>query len=118
MKRQYLILIVLAILTLACMEATTALPTPAKVAPTLTKSVKTVLASPSPMPTGTKNVVCLTLRGAVTVRNEDGRAVGWLEAGAPVCVVPGVKHGRLQLADGTANTILAACVYGPQKDCK
>ena len=118
MKRKTLILAVLAILTLACMEVTTALPTPTKAAPTPTKSAKTVLASPSPAPTGTQNMVCLTLRGAVTVRNADGRAVGWLEAGAPVCVVPGVKHGRLQLADGTANTILAACVYGPQKDCK
>ena len=117
MKRQHLILAVLASLTLACMESTAALPTPAKVAPTLTKSVKTVLASPSPMPTGTKNVVCLTLRGAVTVRNEDGLAVGWLDAGTPVCVNPGVKQGRLQLADGKG-TILAACVYGPTERCK
>ena len=66
----------------------------------------------------TQNVVCLALRGAVAVRNEDGRAVGWLEAGTPVCVVPERIGDRLQLADGTANTILAACVYGPQKDCK
>ena len=117
MKRKTLILAVLAILTLACMEVTTALPTPAKMLPTLTKSVKTALASPSPVPTGTKNIICLALRGAVTVRNEDGRAVGWLDAGAPVCVLPGVKQGRLQLADGKG-TILAACVYGPQKDCK
>ena len=118
MKRKYLILAVLAILTLACMEATTALPTPTKAAPTRTKSVKTVLANPSPAPTGAENMVCLTLRGAVTVRNADGRAVGWLEAGTPVCVVPERIGDRLQLADGTANTILAACVYGPQKDCK
>ena len=117
MKRQHLILAALAILTLACMEATTALPTPTKAAPTRTKSVKTVLANPSPAPTGTKNMACLTLRGAVTVRNADGRAVGWLDAGAPVCVVPGVKQGRLQLADGKG-TILAACVYGPERDCK
>ena len=66
----------------------------------------------------TASVVCVALRGAVTVRNADGRAVGWLEAGTPVCVNPGVKQGRLQLADGTANTILAACVYVPQKGCK
>ena len=117
MKRKTLILAVLAILTLACMEVTTALPTPTKAAPTPTKSAKTVLASPSPAPTGTQNMVCLTLRGAVTVRNADGRAVGWLEAGAPVCVVPGVKQGRLQLADGKG-TILAACVYGPTERCK
>ena len=117
MKRKYLILAVLAILTLACMEATTALPTPTKAAPTRTKSVKTVLANSSPAPTGAENMVCLTLRGAVTVRNADGRAVGWLEAGTPVCVFPGVKQGRLQMADGTG-TILAACVLGPRKDCK
>ena len=117
MKRKTLILAVLAILTLACMEATTALPTPAKVAPTLTKSVKTVLASHSPAPTGTQNIACLTLRGAVTVRNEDGLAVGWLDAGTPVCVFPDSTANRLQLADGEG-TILAACVYGPQKDCK
>ena len=77
-------------------------------------AVNTPFATPEP----TANVVCTALRGAVTIRNADGRAVGWLEAGTPVCVVPGVKQGRLQLADGTANTILAACVYGPQKDCK
>ena len=117
MKRQHVILAVLAILTLACMEAATALPTPVRAVPTRTKSVKAVLASPSPAPTGTQNIVCLTLRGAVTIRNADGRAVGWLEANTPVCVVPGVKQGRLQLADGKG-TILAACVYGPQKDCK
>ena len=72
----------------------------------------------TPFATPTANVVCVALRGAVTVRNEDGRAVGWLEAGTPVCVVPERIGDRLQLADGTANTILAACVYGPQKDCK
>ena len=117
MKRQHLILVVLAILTLACMEATTALPTPTRAVPTLTKSVRTVLASPSPAPTGTQNIFCLTLRGAVTIRNADGRAVGWLEAGTPVCVVPERIGDRLQLADGKG-TILAACVYGPTERCK
>ena len=77
-------------------------------------TMQTTFATPEP----TANVVCTALRGAVTIRNADGLAVGWLETGAPVCVVPGVKQGRLQLADGTVNTILAACVYGPQKDCK
>ena len=76
-------------------------------------AANTPFATPQP----TANVVCTALRGAVTIRNADGRAVGWLEAGTPVCVVPGVKQGRLQLADGKG-TILAACVYGPQKDCK
>ena len=84
------------------------------IANAITPTPQTPFATPEP----TANVVCTALRGAVTIRNADGRAVGWLEAGTPVCVVPGVKQGRLQLADGTANTILAACVYGPQKDCK
>ena len=65
----------------------------------------------------TANVICTALRGAVTVRDADGRAVTWLAANTPVCVLPGVKQGRLQMADGTG-TILAACVLGPQKDCK
>lgn len=82
--------------------------------PITATAANTPFATPEP----TANVVCIALRGAVTVRNEDGRAAGWLDAGMPVCVLPGVKQGRLQLADGTANTILAACVYGPQKDCK
>ena len=84
------------------------------IANALTPTPQTRIATSEP----TASVVCTALRGAVTVRNADGRAVGWLEAGTPVCVIPGVKQGRLQLADGTANTILAACVYGPQKDCK
>ena len=71
----------------------------------------------TPFATPTANVVCVALRGAVTVRNEDGRAVDWLDAGTPVCVNPGVKQGRLQLADGKG-TILAACVYGPTERCK
>ena len=65
----------------------------------------------------TANVICTALRGAVTVRDADGRAVTWLAANTPVCVLPGVKQGRLQMADGTG-TILAACVLGPRKDCK
>ena len=65
----------------------------------------------------TANVVCTALRGAVTIRNADGRAVGWLYANTPVCVLPEVKQGRLQLADGKG-TILAACVYGPTERCK
>ena len=84
------------------------------IANVLTPTPQTTFATPEP----TANVVCTALRGAVTIRNADGRAVGWLEAGAPVCVVPERIGDRLQLADGTANTILAACVYGPQKDCK
>ena len=84
------------------------------IANAITPTPQTPFATPEP----TANVVCVALRGAVTIRNADGRAVGWLEAGAPVCVVPGVKQGRLQLADGTANTILAACVYGPTERCK
>ena len=83
------------------------------IANALPPTLQTPFATPEP----TANVVCTALRGAVTIRNADGRAVGWLEAGTPVCVVPGVKQGRLQLADGKG-TILAACVYGPQKDCK
>ena len=78
----------------------------------------TATAANTPFATPTANVVCVALRGAVTVRNEDGQAVDWLGAGTPVCVLPGVKQGRLQLADGTANTILAACVYGPTERCK
>ena len=65
----------------------------------------------------TANVVCTALRGAVTIRNANGRAVAWLSANAPVCVIPGVTQGRVWLADGSG-TILAACVFGPQKDCK
>ena len=76
-------------------------------------TANTPFATPEP----TANVVCTALRGAVTIRNADGRAVGWLEAGTPVCVLPGVKQGRLQLADGKG-TILAACVYGPTERCK
>ena len=76
-------------------------------------AVNTPFATPEP----TANVVCIALRGAVTVRNEDGLAVGWLDAGTPVCVFPDSTANRLQLADGEG-TILAACVYGPQKDCK
>ena len=83
------------------------------IANVLTTTPQTPFATSEP----TANVVCTSLRGSVTIRNADGRAVGWLEAGTPVCVVPGVKQGRLQLADGKG-TILAACVYGPQKDCK
>ena len=83
------------------------------IANAITPTPQTPFATPEP----TANVVCTALRGAVTIRNADGRAVGWLEAGTPVCVNPGVKQGRLQLADGKG-TILAACVYGPQKDCK
>ena len=77
-------------------------------------TANTPFATPEP----TANVVCTALRGAVTIRNADGRAVGWLEAGTPVCVVPERIGDRLQLADGTANTILAACVYGPTERCK
>ena len=65
----------------------------------------------------TANVVCLALRGAVAVRNEEGRVVGWFAKNTPVCVLPERIANRLQLADGKG-TILAACVYGPQKDCK
>ena len=84
------------------------------IANAITPTPQTPFATPEP----TANVVCVALRGAVTIRNADGQAVGWLEAGTPVCVVPERIGDRLQLADGTANTILAACVYGPQKDCK
>ena len=83
------------------------------IANAITLTPQTPFATPQP----TANVVCTALRGAVTIRNADGRAVGWLEAGTPVCVVPGVKQGRLQLADGKG-TILAACVYGPTERCK
>ena len=83
------------------------------IANAITPTPQTPFATPEP----TANVVCTALRGAVTIRNADGRAVGWFASGTPVCVVPGVKQGRLQLADGKG-TILAACVYGPQKDCK
>ena len=83
------------------------------IANVLTPTPQTTFATPEP----TANVVCAALRGAVTIRNEDGRAVGWLDANMPVCVVPGVKQGRLQLADGKG-TILAACVYGPTERCK
>ena len=84
------------------------------IANVITPTPQTAFATPEP----TANVVCTALRGAVTIRNADGQAVGWLGAGTPVCVVPGAKQGRLQLADGTANTILAACVYGPTERCK
>ena len=83
------------------------------IANVITPTPQTSFATPEP----TANVVCTALRGAVTIRNADGRAVGWLGAGMPVCVVPGVKQGRLQLADGKG-TILAACVYGPPINCK
>ena len=76
-------------------------------------AVNTPFATPEP----TANVVCIALRGAVTVRNEDGRAVNWLDAGTPVCVFPDSTANRLQLADGKG-TILAACVYGPTERCK
>ena len=83
------------------------------IANVLTPTPQTMFAMPEP----TANVVCIALRGAVTVRNKDGRAVDWLAGGTPVCVLPGVKQGRLQLADGKG-TILAACVYGPTERCK
>ena len=65
----------------------------------------------------TANVVCTALRGAVNVRDAHGDTVAWFTANAPVCVIPGVIQGRVWLADGSG-TILAACVFGPQKDCK
>ena len=83
------------------------------IANALTPTPQTRIATSEP----TASVVCTALRGAVTVRNADGRAVGWLDANTPVCVLPGVKQGRLQLADGKG-TILAACVYGPTERCK
>lgn len=83
------------------------------IANVLAPTPQTTFATPEP----TANVVCTALRGAVTIRNADGQAVGWLGAGAPVCVFPERVGNRLQLADGSG-TILAACVYGPQKDCK
>ena len=78
-----------------------------------TRTVQTTFATAQP----TANVVCTALRGTVTVRDADGRAVAWLSANTPVCVIPGVTQGRVWLADGSG-TILAACVFGPQKDCK
>ena len=83
------------------------------IANAITPTPQTTFATSEP----TASVVCTALRGAVTVRNEDGRAVDWFASGTPVCVNPGVKQGRLQLADGSG-TILAACVYGPERDCK
>ena len=83
------------------------------IANAITLTPQTPFATPQP----TANGVCTALRGAVTIRNADGRAVGWLEAGTPVCVVPERIGDRLQLADGKG-TILAACVYGPERDCK
>ena len=65
----------------------------------------------------TANVVCTALRGAVNVRNGHGDTVAWFTANTPVCVLPDVAQGRVWLADGSG-TILAACVFGPQKDCK
>jgi len=116
MKHIYAAVLVLAMASLACMQPA-ALPTPTKIVgtalPTLTK---TVLARKSPTPTP-QNTTCVTLQGSVTVRDADGLAVAWLSANAPVCVVPGVIQGRVWLADGSG-TILAACVFGPQKDCK
>ena len=78
-----------------------------------THTVQTTFATAQP----TANVVCTALRGAVTVRAANGRAVAWLSANTPVCVLPDVIQGRVWLADGSG-TILAACVFGPQKDCK
>ncbi len=75
------------------------------------------LANSKPTPALTANVVCMALRGAATVRNSDGEAVTWLPVGTPVCVVPGVNQ-RVILADGTNNTVLRACIFGPRKDCK
>ena len=65
----------------------------------------------------TQNVVCLALRGAVAVRNEEGRVIGWFAKDTPVCVLSGRIANRLQLANGEG-TILAACIYGPDRDCK
>ena len=98
----------LAFAILVCLFATAC-----GIANAITPAPQTPFATPEP----TANVVCTALRGAVTIRNADGRAVGWLEAGTPVCVFPDPTVNRLQLADGKG-TILAACVYGPQKDCK
>ena len=110
-----MIILVLASLTLACMEQAN-LPTATIPVPTATK---TVLASPTktenPLPT--QEVICVALRGAATVRNSNGEAVTWLPVGTPVCFVPGVNQ-RVILADGTNNTVLRACIFGPRKDCK
>ena len=100
--RKLLFAILVSLQMLACGIANALPPTP-----------QTTFATPEP----TANVVCTALRGSVTIRNADGRAVGWLDANTPVCVLPGVKQGRLQLADGKG-TILAACVYGPTERCK
>lgn len=116
MKHIYAAVLVLAMASLACMQPA-ALPTPTKIVgtalPTLTK---TVLARKSPTPTP-QNTTCVTLHGAVNVRNGHGDTVAWFTANTPVCVIPGVIQGRVWLADGSG-TILAACVFGPQKDCK
>ena len=109
-----MIILVLASLTLACMEQAN-LPTATIPVPTATK---TVLASPTktenPLPT--QEVICVALRGATTVRNSNGEAVTWLPVGTPVCVVPSSER-RVILA-GTNNTVLRACIFGPRKDCK
>jgi len=116
MKHIYAAVLVLAMASLACMQSSTP-PTPTKIVRTaLPTPTKAVLASKSPEPT-LQNSICVTLRGAVNVRNSDGITVAWLTEKAPVCVLPGVTQGRVWLADGSG-TILAACVFGPQKDCK
>ena len=78
-----------------------------------TRTVQTTFATAQP----TADVVCTALRGAVNVRNGHGDTVAWFTANTPVCVLPDVAQGRVWLADGSG-TILAACVFGPQKDCK
>ena len=117
MKRIYAAVLVLAMASLACMQSSTP-PTPTKIVETaLPTPTKAVLASTSPEPT-LQNTTCVTLRGAVNVRNAHGdTVVAWLTEKATVCVLPDVIHGRVWLADGSG-TILAACVFGPQKDCK
>ena len=80
---------------------------------TLTPTPQTTFAAPEP----TQNVVCLALRGAVAVRNGEGRVIGWFSKNTPVCVLPERIGNRLQLANGDG-TILAACIYGPERDCK
>ena len=116
MKRIYAAVLVLAMASLACTQSS--IPsTPTKIVRTaLPTPTKAVLASKSPEPT-LQNTTCVTLRGAVNVRNAHGDTVAWFTANTPVCVLPGVIQGRVWLADGSG-TILAACVFGPQKDCK